>query len=138
PPAPGREAARRRASRLERALDPGGQLRGAHLADHAVADQQAPAVDEVRLGKPRHPVLRPDLAGAVVDVRIRDAVLADEALRVAGEVLSVDADDDDAPPAVALPGSLQTGRLRLARRAPRGPEVEDDHLPAQRRELELA
>ena len=50
---------------------------------------------------------------------------------------AVDADDDDALLAVTLPGGLEARRLRLARRAPRRPEVEHDDLAAQRRELQL-
>jgi hypothetical protein len=62
----------------------------------------------------------------------------DEAKSVRPRVVRVDAEDDDAAPAVLPPELLEIRRLPFARPAPRGEEVEDDRLAAEGREREVA
>ncbi len=103
-----------------------------------VPDEAAPAVDEVGLGHAGQPVLVADHAGAVLHRLIRDAVMRQERARVARHVVVVDTDEDDALRAVLPRRLLEHLRFALARHAPRRPEVDDDRLAAQRRQIELA
>ena len=99
-----------------------------------VGDEPALRVDPPRLREPGQAVAAERGAGPVVDDRVRHAVALDEPARVRGEVLRVDAEHHDVAVSVLLPDLLEHRRLLLARLAPGGPEVEDDGLPAQRRE----
>ena len=58
--------------------------------------------------------------------------------RVVGDVLLVEAEDDRAAAALAVPGQLEVRRLVAARDAPRGPEVQDDRRAAQFAQAEAA
>ena len=78
-----------------------------------------------------------DAARRIAHVRIADAVSGEEGASIAGEVGRVDADERD-PVSIALEGRLEARGLLLARMAPGGPEVDDDDLPAQRREAQGA
>ena len=79
--------------------------------------------------------VRRDEPVLVGDDRVRDPVRRDEAARVAGRVVAVDADERRRPcERYCVPELLERRRLRLARPAPRRPEVEHDRLAAERRE----
>ena len=88
-------------------------------------DDPSGGVDEERLRSSGDAVGCEPLAAAVSDDRVRDVVRVDELLRVAGEILVVDAEHDE-PPAVLLGSVLEQGRFGAARTAPRRPEV-DEH-----------
>src|SRR5262249_32704231 len=136
-PAPARGPRRAEASRLEGALDPGGQLCLADLALDPLTDEAAVAPDEVRLREAGDAVLRQHIARTVVHVRVGELEPAQELARVAREVLRVDPHDDHTVAAEVAPGRLESRRLVLARCAPRSPEVEHDDLAAERRERQL-
>ena len=70
------------------------------------------------------------VAAAVAQHRVAEAVLADEPARVAAHVLHVDAEHGGVPAAQALVPALEQRGLRATRIAPRGPEVEHDDLAA--------
>src|SRR5439155_8044682 len=136
PPAPAPLPRSPGASRAERGAD----LLVERLArdrPDVVPDDPPSPVDEERLGKAGHAVCAPHLARAVVDERVRQLELLAELARIAVEVLRVDADHDDALRPPVLPCRLEIGRLLLARHAPRRPEVHDDGLAAERRELHV-
>src|SRR5947209_17160559 len=57
---------------------------------------------------------------------------------LAREVVEVDSDEVDAETLVLGPVPLERGRFGLTRDAPRGPEVEDDRMAAQRIERHRA
>jgi hypothetical protein len=58
------------------------------------------------------------------------AVHAQEVARIAGQIVDVHADEDDAT-ALRPCRRGEESRLALARRAPRRPEVEDDRITAK-------
>src|SRR5204862_569095 len=74
-PAPPRRRAG--ASWRECAPDPGDQLRLADLALYPLTDEPAVPADEVRLGEAGDAVLRQDVPGAVVHVRVGQLVAPD-------------------------------------------------------------
>ena len=93
----------------------------------AMERQLAVGADEERLGNARRPELAlGEVAASVAKLRIGDPVLADEAQRVAAEVVGVDPQDREAPPAVRAVEALQGRRLVAAGGAPGGPDV-DQH-----------
>src|SRR5207249_12302557 len=75
---------------------------------------------------------------SVVEDRIRQAVYAHKPARIAGIVVRVDADDDQALRPVPGPRSLEQGRLVTAGPAPRRPEVDRHDLAAKRGERKRA
>src|SRR5206468_8204231 len=87
---------------------------------------------------PVDPVRPHRRAAPVVEERIREPVAPREAARRAGEVLEVDAEDDQALAAVRAPGRLEDGGLAAAGETVRGPEVDDERLAPQRRQHQLA
>src|SRR5207247_1987118 len=104
---------------------------------YALADQAAVGGDEERLRKALDAVGAGRRIRLVAHHRVGQLVAADEAPRVAGEVLSVDADEDHAAIAPPLPARLEERRLVFAGRAPRRPEVQNDHVTPQGGELQL-
>src|SRR6185437_10897326 len=112
--------------RLEHAL----QILGADRADELVGDVTVAADDEGL----RHAVDAPVDAGAAARIlsgrRIRIAVAAEEAARVAGLVLVVDTDELDA---LVLRQRLEERHLVVARHAPRRPHVHERHLAGEGR-----
>ena len=132
----GRELRRAESSRRERLLDRALELFRARLAEDVAVDPSR-ARDDERARDRQPAVVVEDAAGRVAHVRIADAVTREEGTSIAGEIVRVDADEGDAP-SIALEGRLEARGLALTRIAPRGPEVDDDDLPAQRRETEGA
>ena len=103
-----------------------------------VRDDPSLPVENVRLRHLGDPVAAGDVARAVREHRERQRVRAHEAPRVGVEVVVVDAEEDDAPAAVARPVTLEHGCLALARIAPRRPEVQHDRLPPVGGQRDLA
>src|SRR5215467_15017514 len=71
------------------------------------------------------------LRTGVLDDRVRDVLGPDVAAGGPGAVFEVDADHDHTGILELLPCLVESRLLNLALRAPRGPEVDDDDLPAQ-------
>src|SRR5574341_1393246 len=92
------------------------------------------SIDEEGLGDAVHPVVNGDSVLGVPAVHVRDPEFLDEAARGLLGVLDVHPEKDDSLILVTLPGLLQQACLRAAWRAPGGPEVQEDHLPAEVRE----
>src|SRR5262249_412625 len=122
----------RRASRCERAPDPGGQLLVADLALYPFADEPAVPSDEVGLGETGHAVLRQDVAGPVVHVRIRQLVPAHERARIAPEVLTVHALASAARPPPASGPPTCTDCTTTPRSSARPPSLEGTRATACR------
>src|SRR4029453_1701367 len=118
---------RRRAASRERLLNRVVEVPGLGDTPDAVLPDLAAAVDEERLGQAGEPPRLPELRRPVVRDRIGQLVLLHEALRVAGEVARVDADEDDAI-LVLPPRVLEQRRLRAARPAPGRPKVDHHRL----------
>ena len=112
----------------------------AGIGDRAgeVRDDPPLPVEDVRLRHLGDPVAAGHVARAVLEHRERQRVRAHEATRVGGEVVVVDAEEDDAAAAVARPVTLEHGGLALARFAPRRPEVQHDRLSPVGGERDLA
>ena len=106
--------------------------------DDVLPDEPPSAVDEVGLRHSADPVAFPNVSGPVEHRRIGHAMAGKECARVARDVVPIHTDEDHSLRAVLLPRLLEHLRLALARHAPRGPEVDDDRFPSQRREIELA
>src|SRR5438552_6220020 len=126
----------RAASRRERLPDRALELLRAGLAEDVAVDSSR-ATDDERARNRQPAVVVENAAVRVAHVRIADPVTRQEGATVAGEVGRVDADERD-PVSIALEGRLEARGLALARVAPRSPEVDDDDLPAQRREAQRA
>src|SRR5713226_7819598 len=111
-----------------RLVDLSRQKCGAQRPDVLVGDA-ARGVDDEGLRQAPYPVVDGDAAAGVASIRIRDAELVQERLCPQLLVLGVDAEEDDDVLVLELsPHRLQHRRLRAARRAPGGPEVQEDHL----------
>ena len=100
------------------------------LVDRAARDggDAAAAIDHEGLGEAEDAELVADVAGAVAQHRVGEAVLGGEVAGVAGDVLDVDAEHGGVALLEALVPALEEGRLGAAGLAPGGPEVEDDDL----------
>src|SRR6266540_3632293 len=107
------------------------ELFGRHGPLDVLADETPVPVAEPRLRKSAQAVASPRPVVLVTQGGVGELVSLDEAPRVAAQILEVDSDDDHVLVAPFLPRGLERGCLVLARRAPGGPEVDDDRLSAQ-------
>lgn len=101
-------------------------------ADEESRDAALPVEDECRRRRWRDEAVQPrqEDPGLVLQRGIRDVVYLVEATGVAAVVLDVDADEHDAELAGLTRDLYELRRLGSAGRAPRRPEIHDDHLTA--------
>jgi hypothetical protein len=102
-----------------------------------MVDHPSPGADEVGLRHARDTVGLGDIVALVADCRVGDVELIEEAARVAGQILHVEAEEEHAARAKVPPAALQDWCLFAAGHAPRGPEAEDEGNAPQLGEAEF-
>ena len=94
-------------------------------------DDLAPPTQEEGLRQPGDAPRARDVIRRVADVQVGDSVPAHEGVGVARQILHVEPHERRPVGTRLHPRSLEERRFGPARRAPRGPEVQDDRLTAE-------